>query len=292
MPEPGLRLPWDRFQVRGAAGGRCRRESDKTDGDERTRPTVSTDELARIALLLVAGIGAGIVGYAAGLASLVSFPVLLALGVPPLSANVTNSVALTGVTLGGVASARRELTGMRRRMLLFGGIAVGGGAAGALLLLRLPPGVFERVVPGLVAFGSLVLLLRPWLRRWHAGRLHERHPAVLAVTAAVTVYCGYFGAAAGVLLLATFGAVLPDRLPRLAALRSVVVGAANTTAAVIFAVTGTVDWSAVLPLGVGAVLGSSLGPPVVRRLPETPLRVGVALAGLALAVALHLGQRG
>lgn len=255
-------------------------------------PPVSTDELTRFAVLLLAGVGSGVVGYAAGLASLVSFPVLLALGVPPLTANVTNSVALTGVTLGGVASARPELVGQRRRILTLGGIAVVGGAVGALLLLRLPPGVFERIVPWLVAFGSVVLLLRPWLRRWHAGRLHERHPAVLVVVGAVTVYCGYFGAAAGVLLLATFGAVLPDRLPRLAALRSVVVGAANTTAAVIFAVTGAVDWSAVLPLVVGAVLGSALGPPVVRRLPETPLRVGVALAGLALAVSLYLGQRG
>ena len=253
---------------------------------------MSTDELVRSAVLLLAGLGSGIVGYAAGLASLVSFPVLLALGVPPLTANVTNSVALTGVTLGGVASAQPELVGMRRRILTFGGIGVVGGAGGALLLLGLPPGVFERVVPWLVAFGSLVLLLRPWLRRWHAGRLHELHPLVLTVVGTVTVYCGYFGAGAGVLLLATFGAVLPDRLARLAALRSVVVGAANTTAAVLFAVAGTVAWWAVLPLLLGAVLGSALGPPLVRRLPETPLRVGVALAGLALAVALHLDLLG
>ena len=251
---------------------------------------VSPDDVLRAAVLLLAGIGSGVVGYAAGLASLVSFPVLLALGVPPLTANVTNSVALTGVTLGGVASARPELVGQRRRILTFGAIGVGGGAAGALLLLRLPPGVFERVVPWLVAFGSVVLLLRPWLRRWHAGRLHERHPVVLAVVGAVTVYCGYFGAAAGVLLLATFGAVLPDRMARLAALRSTVVGAANTTAAVVFAVTGSVAWWAVPPLLVGAVIGSTLGPPLVRRLPETPLRVGVALAGLGLAVILHLDQ--
>jgi uncharacterized protein len=249
---------------------------------------VSADDLLRSALLVLAGLGSGIVGYGAGLASLVSFPALLAIGLPPLTANVTNSVALTGVTLGGVTSARSELVGMRGRILVFGSIALVGGAAGALLLLRLPPGVFERVVPWLVAFGSLVLLLRPWLRRWHAGRLHERHPLVLVVVALVTVYCGYFGAAAGVLLLATFGAVLPDRLARLAALRSVVVGAANTVAAVIFAVAGTVDWSAVVPLALGAVAGSALGPPILRRLPETALRLVVVLAGFALAVTLYL----
>ena len=254
--------------------------------------TVSVDDLLRFALLVLAGLGSGVVGYGAGLASLVSFPALLALGLSPLTANVTNSVALIGVTVGSVASARPELTGMRRRILTFGGIGLLGGAAGALLLLRLPPGVFEQVVPWLVAFGSVVLLLRPWLRRWHAGRLHERHPLVLVVVAAVTVYCGYFGAAAGVLLLATFGAVLPDPLARLAALRSVVVGTANGVAAVVFALTGSVDWSAVLPLGLGAVAGAALGPPLLRRTPETPLRVVVALAGLALAVALHLDRLG
>ena len=253
---------------------------------------MSTDDFVRFAVLLLAGVGSGILGYAAGLASLVSFPVLLALGMPPLTANVTNSVALTGLTLGGVASAQPELVGMRRRILTFGGLGVVGGACGALLLLGLPPGVFEQVVPWLVAFGSVVLLMRPWLRRWHAGRLHERHPLLLGLVGTVTVYCGYFGAGAGVLLLATFGAVLPDRLARLSALRSVVVGAANTTAALLFALAGTVDWSAVLPLLLGAVLGSTLGPPLVRRLPETPLRVGVALAGLALAVVLYLGLLG
>jgi uncharacterized membrane protein YfcA len=253
---------------------------------------LSPADLLRAALLVLTGLGSGIVGYGAGLASLVSFPALLALGLPPLTANVTNSVALTGVTLGSVTSARPELVGTRRRILVFGPIALVGGAAGALLLLRLPAGVFERVVPWLVAFGSLVLLLRPWLRRWHAGRLHERHPVVLVVVGLVTVYCGYFGAGAGVLLLATFGAVLPDRLARLAALRSVVVGAANTVAAAIFALAGTVDWSAVAPLALGAVAGSALGPPVVRRLPETPLRLVVVVAGFALAVKLYLDYAG
>jgi uncharacterized membrane protein YfcA len=249
---------------------------------------MTADDLGRVALLVVTGIGSGIVGYGAGLASLVSFPVLLALGLSPLAANVTNSVALTGVTVGSLSSARRELVGQRSRLVRFGVLAVLGGSAGALLLLRLPPGVFAAVVPWLVAFGSVVLLLRPWLRRLHAGRLHERHPLVLVVVAAVTVYCGYFGAGAGVLLMATFGAVFADRLARLAALRSAVAGLANIVAAVLFALTGSVDWAAVLPLGLGAVVGSALGPPLVRRVPETPLRVVIALAGFALAVKLHL----
>lgn len=163
-------------------------------------------DLMRIGLLVLAGIGSGLVGYAAGLASLVSFPVLVALGLPPLAANVTNSVALTGVSLGSVASAQPELAGMRGRILKFGGLALVGGATGALLLLRLPPGVFEQVVPWLIAFGSVTLLLRPWLRRMQAGRIDEHHPLVVIIIGLISVYCGYFGAGAGVLLVAGFGA--------------------------------------------------------------------------------------
>jgi uncharacterized protein len=249
---------------------------------------VSTSDLVQAGLLILAGIGSGVVGYGAGLASLVSFPVLLALGLPPLAANVTNSVALTGVSLGGVAAARPDLVGMRGRILKFGGIGLIGGAIGAVLLLNLPPGVFELIVPWLIAFGSIVLLLRPWLRKLHAGRIDEHHPAVTVLIGLVTIYCGYFGAAAGVLLLAAFGAVMEDRLARLAALRSTVLGLANLVAAIIFVFTGSVDWAMMIPLAIGSVIGAALGPPIVRRLPETPLRVAVALAGLALAATLFV----
>lgn len=219
---------------------------------------------------------------------MVSFPTLLAVGLPPLDANVTNSVALTGATLGGVSSARRELRDRRRRLVRFCGIALLGGAVGAVLLLTTPPGVFEQVVPWLVALGSVVLLLGPRLRRLHAGRISEHHPAVSVTIGLVAVYSGYFGAAAGVLVLAVLSAVIDDTLARLTALRSAVVGSANLVAAVIFVVTGPVAWSFVVPLAVGSVIGSSLGPPILRRLPETPVRVTVAAAGFVLAAKLFL----
>jgi uncharacterized membrane protein YfcA len=249
---------------------------------------VTSHDVMRIGLLLLTGIGSGLVGYAAGLASLVSFPVLIALGLPPLVANVTNSVALTGVSLGSVASAQPELAGMRRRILTFGGLAVIGGIVGALLLIELPPGLFEQVVPWLIAFGSLTLLLRPWLRRLHAGRIDEHHPVATVIIGLIAVYCGYFGAGAGVLLVAGFGAVMNDSIARLSALRSAVLGLANTVAAVIFITTGTVAWSMAWPLAIGSVIGSALGPPLLRRLPETPVRYAVAAAGLVLAVKLFL----
>ena len=247
---------------------------------------MTAHDLVRIGLLVLAGLGSGLVGYAAGLASLVSFPVLIAFGLPPLVANVTNSVALTGVSLGSVASAQPELAGMRRRILKFGGLGLVGGSIGALLLLKLPPGVFEQVVPWLIAFGSVTLLLRPWLRRVHAGRIDEHHPLVTVIIGLITVYCGYFGAGAGVLLVAGFGAVMNDSIARLSALRSAVVGLANTVAAVIFIATGTVDWTMVWPLAIGSVVGSALGPPLLRRLPEPPVRYAVAAAGFVLAVKL------
>lgn len=247
-----------------------------------------TPDLVQIGVLLAAGIGAGIVGYGAGLASLVSFPTLLALGLPPLAANVTNSVALTGVTVGVVASARSELRGMRGRVLKFGGIGLVGGALGAVLLLNLPPGVFERVVPALIALGSVAVLIRPLLRRLHAGRIGEHHPGVTVVIGVITVYCGYFGAGAGVLLLASFGSVMADSFARLSALRSTVLGTANTTAAIIFALTGSVNWAMVVPLAIGSIIGGVLGPPLLRRLPETPVRITVAVLGFGLAVKLFL----
>jgi uncharacterized membrane protein YfcA len=238
-------------------------------------------------LLLVAGVGSGLVGYAAGLASLVSFPTLIALGLTPLSANVTNSVALTGVTVGGLASAASELRTMRTRVVRFGVVGLVGGAAGAVLLLASPPGVFERIVPWLVALGSVVLLLRPWLLRMHANT-DEHRPQVAALIGVVSIYAGYFGAASGLLLLATLGAVVKESLSRIYALRTVISGAANLVAAVIFIGTGLVDWRSSIPLSIGSVAGSALGPPFVRRVPEAPLRVGVALAGLGLALKLFL----
>jgi uncharacterized membrane protein YfcA len=249
---------------------------------------VNTDLLVQSALLVLAGVGSGIVGYGAGLASLVSFPALLACGLPALAANVTNSVALIGNSIGGISSAQPELRGMRSRILKFGAAGLVGGVVGALLLLALPAAAFDHVVPWLVALGAVVLLLRPWLVRLHAGRVDEHHPAVPGLIGLISVYGGYFGAGAGTLLTAAFGAVMHDSLARLSALRSVVLGAANGVAALIFISTGLVDWTMAIPLGIGTVAGSALGPPILRRIPERALRILVAIAGFGLAIDLYL----
>jgi uncharacterized membrane protein YfcA len=241
-----------------------------------------------VGLLVLAGIGSGLVGYAAGLASLFSYPALLAVGLPPVVANVTNTVALTSTALGGLATSGPELRPQRSRVIRFVLAGALGGTTGAVLLLSRPADDFERVVPWLVALASVALLARPWLRRLRFSRIDERHLGLFLTIAAIAVYGGYFGAAAGVLLLAAFGAVLSDPYPMVNALKSVVLGAANISASLIFVFFAEIDWGAALPLAVGCLLGSSISPPIVRRLPETPLRIVVGIAGLALAVDLYL----
>lgn len=244
-------------------------------------------------LLMLAGIGTGIVGYGAGLASLVSYPALLATGLSPLAANLTNTVAVSFSAVGGLLTSGPELRPQRARVLHFAVAGTVGGAGGAVLLLSTPPGTFAALVPWLIALASVALLARPWLQRLRMPATH-RHLGMNVFVAVVAVYGGYFGAAAGVVLLAGFGAVLRDPYRMLNALKSVVVGAANLAASVIFAVLSVlgrapVDWGSAVPLALGCLIGAVVSPPIVRRLPETGLRVGVGLAGLCLAGYLYLG---
>lgn len=238
--------------------------------------------------LVLAGFGAGLVGSVAGLASLVSYPALLAVGLPPVSANVSNTVALVFSGVGSVWGSRPELRGQRGRAWRLGGMAVCGGAAGGLLLLVTPSGYFAKIVPWLIGLASLAILVR----REPAGLL----PAVNAVPGwkvslgvfLVAVYCGYFGAASGVLLLALLLVTTGEPLPRSNAMKNLLAGSANAVAAIAFVAFGPVHWSAVVPLAVGFLCGGRLGPLIVRRAPPGPLRVLIALGGVALAVHLAL----
>jgi hypothetical protein len=238
------------------------------------------------ALLLVpAGIGAGLTGSIAGLASLISYPALLAVGLAPVSANVTNTVALVFNSVGSVSGSRPELHGQRRRAVPVGLAAMAGGAIGAALLLSLPSGSFERVVPVLIAAGSVAILLpRPGVVPGAPARPHTNE--MLAAVVLIGVYGGYFGAAAGVLMLALFLRTTPDTLPRANALKNLVLGAANLVAAVLFAVIGSVDWAAAVPLALGLFIGGRIGPIVVRHSPTHLLRAIIAVAGLGLAAYL------
>jgi hypothetical protein len=241
-------------------------------------------------LLLVTGVVAGIISTVASLASVVSYPVLLALGLPPLSANVTNTVSLLFTGAGAAMGSRPELAGQGGRIRRLGLVTALGGAAGAALLLLTPARTFEAAAPVLIGAASLLLLLQaaagPETGTGHADR--ERNPFLIGALFCVAVYVGYFGAAGGILLLVVLTTMLTEPLARTNAIKNVVSGLANTVAAVAFALFGPVRWAAVLPLAAGFLIGGRIGPVLVRYLPARLLRVVIGLGGIALAVRLGL----
>lgn len=246
-------------------------------------------------LLLVAGICAGLVGSVAGLASLISYPALLASGVPPLTANMTNTVAMVFQGIGAVSASRPELRGQGRRVRRLAVASLLGGAVGATLLLLTPSSTFERIVPVLIAAASAAILVQRPPRelalegaRLHPYRSHDDPRWLPLGTFAISIYGGYFGAAAGVVMLAMLLLGVGEGLPRSNALRNVTLGLANVVAAVAFIVLAPIAWSAALPLALGLLTGGRLGPWVVRRAPQTALRRIIAVAGFGIAVYLGI----
>ena len=242
-----------------------------------------------ILALLGAGTAAGVASTVASLASVVSYPVLLALGLPPVTANVTNTVALVFTGVGAAAGSRRELAGQGRLVRRLGALTAAGGAAGAALLLLTPAAAFEAVAPVLIGTAALLLIIQPMISGLTARPGGERSWPLRGALAAVAVYVGYFGAAAGILLLAVLTAMLDEPLPRVNAVKNVVSGTANAAAAIGFALFGPVRWAAAVPLAAGFLIGGWTGPALVRRLPARGLRIGIGIGGLILAVRLGLG---
>ncbi|KEF08930.1 MULTISPECIES: sulfite exporter TauE/SafE family protein [Streptomyces] len=246
--------------------------------------------IPHFALLTAAGVAAGLTGTVAGLASLFSYPALLAAGLSPTTANVTNTVSLAIGNITVVPSSRRELAGQSSAVLRLGLVVVLGSAAGAALLLATPPGVFQRVVPFLVGGASVAILVRRPARDTLGSGEPKPPESTTWLTVlgmfAVALYSGYFAAASGVVMLALLLATTSESLLRSNALKNVLVGVADLVAAAGFVLFGTVSWLNALPLALGLLLGSWLGPPLARSLPTALLRVGIALAGLALAVKL------
>jgi hypothetical protein len=242
-----------------------------------------------VVLLVLAGVVAGALGTAGGITSLVSYPTLLAVGLPPYTANVTNLVAAVACWPASAAVSTREV-GERRGWLRRGlPAAAVGGIAGAALFLTTSAAVFEGVVPVLVALASVALLAAPWLTTAALRESRSRGrpgPGALALVALVSVYGGYFGAGSGVMLLAAALVLVDGRLPVANAVKNMLVGAGTLAAAVLLAAHGPVDWAAAAALGAGILVGSPLGPVVVRRVPAWVVRWGVGLLGLGLAAYL------
>ena len=237
--------------------------------------------------LVLAGLGGGLSGSIAGLASLVSYPALLAVGLPPIAANVTNTVSLVFSSVGSVSGSRLELSGQREQARHLAGFALGGGICGGLLLLATPSEQFALIVPWLIGLASLAIVIRPDPERIPPPTGRRPTRALTVGVFLVGVYGGYFGAGAGVILLALLLISSAEPLARSNALKNLLLGLANGVAALAFVFFGPVQWSAVLPLAVGFLIGGRLGPLVVRRAPSGPLRLLIACAGIGLAV--HLG---
>lgn len=248
-----------------------------------------------VVLILLAGTAAGAINAAVGSGSLITFPTLLALGYPPVLANVSNNI---GLVPGGVASVwgyRRELADQRRRLVVLGSMSVLGGTTGAVLLLVLPDSAFRAVVPVLIAVAVLLVAAQPWIARALARRpgrpgRPDVGPAALAATATCGVYGGYFGGAQGILLVGLLGTVMTETLQRLNALKNGLVTCVNAVAAVTFLVVAPaqVDWRVVGLIAVGSSAGGLLGARVGRRLPQPVLRGVIVVVGLVAIVNLLL----
>jgi uncharacterized protein len=241
-------------------------------------------------VLLAAGFLAGVVGSAGGITSLISYPALLLVGIAALPATVTNSVALVACWPGSALSSRPELQGQGSWLRTWIPVVAAGGAVGAALLLSTPALVFARVVPFLVALAALALLLQPQLSAWRRDHLIPGGDQFLLPLGLflLSAYNGYFGAGAGVMVLALLLMLVDQNFPKANALKNMLVGAASVVAAVAFIFFGPVKWVAVAPLAVGLFLGSTIGPLLARRIPSNWMRVLVALTGLGLAVRLWI----
>jgi uncharacterized membrane protein YfcA len=248
------------------------------------------------AFLAAAGVVGGLTGSIAGLASIATYPALLVVGLPPVTANVTNTVAMVFTAVGSVWGSRPELKGQGpwlRRILPVAAVA---GAIGAVLLLFTPAEGFEKLVPILLGGAAIAIAIPRGRERAARVASHRRHTAAVMLESAaiflICIYGGYFGAAAGVLLIALLLHVGHATLAHANASKNIILGVSNTVAALIFALVASVRWPAVLALGIGCLIGARLGPVVVRHAPAGPLKVLISVAGLALAVKLGIDAYG
>ncbi|MCW2545036.1 MAG: hypothetical protein JWM40_2588 [Frankiales bacterium] len=242
---------------------------------------------AQSLLVLGAGALAGAINAVAGGGTLVSFPALLAVGISPVTANVTSSVGLLTGYAGGSVAYRRELEGQRDRVRALALAGVIGGVAGALLLLVTPGDRFRALVPYLILLSSLLLAVQPQVARRLADRGEGRSAWQAAAGVGIAaVYGSYFGGGLGVILLAVLGLLIADELHRLNALKGVLSLIINLAGVAVFLIAGRVDWLAAGLLAVGALVGATFGVRLARRLPGQSVRVFVVAAGIAVAVTL------
>jgi uncharacterized protein len=253
-------------------------------------------EWGQLLLVVLAGGAAGLINTVVGSGTLITFPTLLALGVPPVLANVSNTIGLAPGSFAGALAGREELIGQRSRVLRYGSASLVGAVIGALLLLWLPSSAFDAIVPVLIGLGCLLVVIGPALSRRVAAYRERRgitasaahSPGWLWPVVVVTgAYGGYFGAAQGVLVIAVMGVGLTETLPRINALKNVLTGIANGVAGVVFVLVSEVDWAIAAALALGSVIGAQVGARVGRRLQPQVYRVVIVAVGVTAIVMLR-----
>ena len=242
-------------------------------------------DAASLALVVGAGVLGGAVNAVAGGGSLITFPTLVAVGLSPVSANVTNTLAMCPGWIGAGLAQRRGLAGQGRRAALLLPVAALGGIAGALILLHTSARAFETAVPFLILLAAGLVGLADPLRAWLLGRTHPARAELLAAVpvGAAAVYGGYFGAGMGVMLIAALGIVLTDGIARLNAIKQVVSLVVNLAAAVVFIALGPVHWLAAGVLACGTLVGGAIGGTLAARVPARVLRAGIVAIGVIVA---------
>jgi len=265
---------------------------------------VSHDLLQALAIF-AAGLAAGTINTVVGSGTLITFPTLLAFGYPPVLANVSNNVGLVPGVASGVHGYRAELAGQRRRVIRLGAASLCGGLIGAILLLVLPAGAFKAIVPALIGIALVMVVFQPRLARRVAARQRRRAgaageaarasrepavqaggPVLWALVFLSGIYGGYFGAAQGVLLIGLMGVAFTDTMQRINAVKNVLAGLVNGTAAVVFIVATHIDWGAAGLIACGSILGGQLGARIGRKLPPWGLRAVIICVGTAALVKL------
>lgn len=241
-------------------------------------------------LVLLAGVGAGTINTIVGSGTLITFPTLLLLGVPPVTANISNNIGLVSGSLTGAVGYRKELEGAGPDLRRLAPMSLVGGALGAVLLLVLDPDLFRAIVPVLIVLGITLVVLGPRINAWTAQRReaagHEGdagHRVAMQVgTFGAGVYGGYFGAAQGIILMGVLGALSPHPLQRLNGYKNVLSTVVNAVAAVVFVLVafGRIDWLVVLLIALGSTVGGVIGSTVGRRLPPAVLRGVIVVIGL------------
>ena len=244
-------------------------------------------------VILFAGMAAGTINTIVGSGSLITFPTLIALGYPPLLANVSNNIGLVPGSLSGVYGYRRELTGQSARLRRLVPASAFGAATGATLLLTLPSDVFDKVVVFLVAIALILVVTGPMISRKLAARRaaggvehRDVAPGLQALVVAAGVYGGYFGAAQGIILMAVLGIFLDETLQRINGCKNVLALTVNAIAAVIFIATTNVDWKVVGVIAVGSTIGAQIGAKYGRRLNPKALRALIVVVGLTALIRL------